>query len=126
VRQGELLALRWSDVDVDTGVLQVRHSVAYVNGTGFVESEPKTRAGRRKVVLPRVVIAALRRHRERQAEECLKAGEKWHEQGLVFPTVQSNSKVPGGFLRANSVVASFKLLLKRAGFAGCTVSRFAS
>ncbi len=114
MRQGELLALRWSDIDFDTGVLQVRHNVAYVNGVGFVESEPKTKAGRRKVVLPTVVIEGLKAHRERLAEQRLKAAEKWHEQGLVFPTVQSNSKVPGGFLRANSVVASFKMLLKRA------------
>src|SRR5215472_12740223 len=111
----ENTTLRWSDVDFGTSVLQVRRSVSYVNGIGFVESEPKTRAGRRKVVLPSVVIAALKRHRERQAEQRLQAGEKWHEQGLVFPTVRGNSKVPGGFLRANSVVASFKRLLKRAG-----------
>lgn len=114
MREGELLALRWSDVDFDVGMLQVRRSVAYVNGVGFVETDPKTKAGRRKVMLPDVVVKALKAHQERPAEKRLKAGEKWRELGLVFPTVQNNSKTPGGFLRANSLLASFKLLLKRA------------
>jgi integrase len=109
MRQGELLALRWSDIDFKTGVLQVHHNVAYVNGMGFVESEPKTKAGRRKVILPGVVIEALRRHLERQAEKQCEMGERWHNLGLVFPTVH------GGFLYANNVWASFKRLLKRAG-----------
>ena len=109
MRQGELLALRWDDIDFETRMLLVRHSVTYVGGIGFVETEPKTKAGRRKIMLPDVVIEALKRHWERQAETRCKAGEKWREQGLVFPAAY------GGFLQANSLWASFKRLLKRAG-----------
>ena len=109
MRQGELLALRWDDIDFETRMLLVRHSVTYVGGIGFVETEPKTKAGRRKIMLPDVVIEGLTRHQERQTEMRCKVGEKWHEQGLVFPAAY------GGFLQANSLWASFKRLLKRAG-----------
>src|SRR6266567_2316720 len=56
VRRGELVALHWSDVDLEKGVLQVRHTLAWMRGKGFVEGEPKSKAGRRKVMLSSVVI----------------------------------------------------------------------
>ncbi|HJT56201.1 MAG TPA: site-specific integrase [Ktedonobacteraceae bacterium] len=115
MRQGELLALRWSDVDLETGVLQVRRNVTIVNGVGPVETEPKTKAGRRKVMLPGVVIKALRGQQEQQAKMRLALSAKWHDLGLIFPTMQHNSKRPGDFLRASNVRASFKRLLKLAG-----------
>jgi integrase len=44
MRRGELLALRWSDVDLDSRVLHVRRTMNFIGGLGYVEGEPKTRA----------------------------------------------------------------------------------
>ncbi len=59
MRQGELVALRWSDVDLEKGILQVRHNLAWVRGMGYVEGEPKSKKGRRKIALSGPVIEAI-------------------------------------------------------------------
>ena len=84
LRRGELVALTWSDVDLEAGVLTVR---ATRSATGL-EGEPKTRAGRRDVPLPPDLVDELRRHRERQTEERktgLEAGV-WTDTGAIFAT----------------------------------------
>lgn len=69
MRQGELLGLRWRDVDLDRGVLHVRASVHRHRQTGeWTLSEPKTARSRRQVALARPAITALRRHKARQEE----------------------------------------------------------
>jgi integrase len=90
MRQGELLALHWGDVDLDAGVLQVRGTLHRVPGvsvgdkSGLVISDPKTSHSRRPVRLSGVAVAALRKHRARQLEERLAMGELWDEHDLVF------------------------------------------
>lgn len=85
MRQGELLALRWSDVHLDAGCLTVRATVQEVHGGGFVFLPPKTKRSRRRVMLSATGIAALRAHRIRQAEELLRVAEAWENLDLVFP-----------------------------------------
>jgi integrase len=83
MRLGELLALRWEDVDLDRGNLAVRRTATRGADGRFTVGEPK--GGRsRQVVLAPDAIAALRRHRARQAERRLRLGSPWHDQGLVF------------------------------------------
>ena len=109
MRQGELVALHWSDLNFETGVLQVRRNVTHMTGKGYVEREPKTKAGRRKIGLTDVVLEALKEHRERQQQARMKAGEKWQERGLIFANIY------GGYFDADHVGAIFKKLLKKAG-----------
>ena len=66
MRLGELLALRWEEVDLENKTLQVRHTVDYIQGYGKVESEPKTTSGRRSITLPQFAIEELERHRTYQ------------------------------------------------------------
>lgn len=63
MRRGELLALRWSDVDFETGVLHVRRTVDYIARYGYVETEPKTKRSRRKILLPGFVLKMLEDHK---------------------------------------------------------------
>lgn len=84
LRQGELLALRWEDLDLDAGVMHVQRSIRRQTGQGFVEDEPKTASGRRNVALGAFTVDALRRHRARQLEVRLGA-PKWEDRDLVFP-----------------------------------------
>src|SRR6266566_3014612 len=75
MRRGELMALRWGDLDFETRMLQVRRNLARMPGVGYIEREPKTKSGRRKIVLSSVVLEALREH-EKIKQARLKMGEK--------------------------------------------------
>ena len=78
LRRGELIGLKWQDINFLTGMLQVRRILTRVPsklpGKGYVEAEPKTDKGRRSILLPPFVIEALREHRVKQLESKLKAG----------------------------------------------------
>jgi integrase len=108
LRQGELLGLRWQDVDLETRRLCVRHTLARVGGK-LVLLEPKTERSRRTIVLPEVVVVALRAHRTGQKIERLVAGSRWVDSGHVFATTI------GTPIEAAAVTRAFRRALKRAG-----------
>ena len=68
LRQGEILGLRWADVDLDAGTLSVTQALQRVDGALILKA-PKTEKSRRRLTLPASVVAALRAHRDRQAFE---------------------------------------------------------
>lgn len=85
LRPGELLALRWADVDLDNRVLRVRQAVVRVGGR-IELGATKTDASRRQLRLPATTVAALREHSIRQDTQRRALGEHWQEHGLVFST----------------------------------------
>jgi len=108
LRQGELLGLRWDDLDLDARRLAVRHTLARVGGA-LTLLEPRTDRSRRSVVLPEFVVAALRAHRTRQRVERLVAGSRWTDSGHVFATTVGSPQ------DAAAVTRAFKRALVRAG-----------
>jgi integrase len=84
MRQGELLALRWADVDLAAGRLAVRGTLQRDQGGGWAVREPKTHRSRRQVALAPVAVAALRAHRDRQDAERRTVGSRWEDNDLVF------------------------------------------
>ena len=106
MRRGELLGLKWADVDLDRGVLAVRRALS-TDGKTF--TTPKNGKGRSIQLTPQAV-QALERHREAQADHRAKLGEIWKENGLVFPSTMGTPMNPD-----NLVSRSFKPLLRRAG-----------
>ncbi|MGH2407135.1 MAG: tyrosine-type recombinase/integrase [Candidatus Limnocylindrales bacterium] len=106
LRQGELLGLRWRDVDLEAGRLQVRHTLACVEG-GLTLLEPKSDRSRRTVMLPEVVTAGLRAHRTRQPMEQLVAGSRWVDSGHVF------TSTIGTPLHGSTVTRAFQAALTR-------------
>jgi integrase len=86
LRRGELLGLRWLDIDLDGRVLYVRQTAQRINGHGMVFGLPKSARSRRVIPLPAVTVKVLRQHRLRQEAERLAAEPYWHESGLVFTT----------------------------------------
>ena len=68
VRRSEALGLRWSDLDLEAGWLQIRHGLQRVDGH-LVALPTKTARSARTIPLPRVVVNALLRHRDRQQKE---------------------------------------------------------
>ncbi|HET9394184.1 MAG TPA: site-specific integrase [Candidatus Rubrimentiphilum sp.] len=73
LRRGELLALRWADVDLGTGTLTVNQALERANGVTRAK-EPKTRRSRRTIMLPAFVLERLRRHRVEQGARFLRDG----------------------------------------------------
>ena len=106
LRQGEILGLRWTDIDFATATLAVQQSLQRVGGKLSVV-ETKTDRSRRSVRLPQVTSAALVRHRARQEEERQLAGTRWKESGFVFTTTV------GTPMDGPTVTHRFQALLKK-------------
>ncbi len=83
MRRGELLGLRWPDVDLDGARLSITRAVVNVNHVA-TPSEPKTSRGRRQVALDSATVAALRTWKARQAQERLSWGSGYQDSGLVI------------------------------------------
>jgi integrase len=85
LRRGELLGLRWKDVDLEHGVLHVRQTVIALRGHAAF-SQPKTPRSRRSAALLDPVTLALREHKRRQNAPRLALGATWQDHDLVFCT----------------------------------------
>ena len=83
LRRGELLGLRWDDVDLDAARIAVRRSRTSV-GYEVIEATPKTRKGIRTVDLDSETVSALRRWRARRLRDRMAWGSAWTDCGLVF------------------------------------------
>jgi integrase len=83
MRRGELLGLRWVDVDLELARVSVRQTLVLA-GRQVVISEPKTSRGRRSIALDPRTVAALRAWRAAQAAERLAWGGAWVDSGLCF------------------------------------------
>ncbi len=108
LRQGEVLGLRWGDIDLDAGQLRVRHALQRQDGE-LVLVRPKTTRSRRTIPLPHVVVAALAEHRDRQRGHREAAGDSWDERGFVFGTRTGRPLQPRNDYR------TFQSLLTKAG-----------
>ena len=108
MRQGELLALKWEDVDLSEGVVRVRRTLARSGGRVSL-GEPKTRRSRRPVHLTGAAVEALRSHLERQLEDMERLGDLYRDHGPVFTSVVGTLINPTNLRRR-----SFALLLQRA------------
>jgi integrase len=97
MRRGELLGLRWSDVDLEAGRVSVVRSLVVRGHYRDVHIEtPKTGAGTRTVGLDQDLVATLKRHRAVQAEERLAWGPAWADSGLVFGRENGEPLHPSG------------------------------
>jgi len=109
MRQGELLGLKWSDLDWNKGIIRVQRQVQRVKGQGIVFMRPKTKAALRSIQLGEETIKTLRRHMAQQQLNKAFAGERWKNLDLIFPsrigTPQSQS----------NLLKEFKALLEEAG-----------
>jgi integrase len=116
MRRGELLGLKWQDIDFATSTLHVRRIMTRVpsklkteESKGYVEANTKTKKSRRSILIAPFALTALQRHREAQEEVKKKAGRLWQEHDLVFCTSV------GTPLNPDRVRVPFKELLKEAG-----------
>jgi integrase len=108
MRRGEILALKWQDIDFAHNMLQVRRIFTRRPGNRYIEAEPKTEKSRRSIMLAPLMVDLLKQHQARQVETKQQAGASWQERGLVFCTSL------GTPLNPSKVIDRFKTLLKKA------------
>ena len=109
MRKGELLGLKWTDLDWNKGTIRVQRQVQRVTGQGMVFMSPKTNAGRRTIPLGVETLRILREHRTKQHHERATSGSRWQENDLIFPSSVGTPQSPSNLLN------SFKSVLKQAG-----------
>jgi integrase len=85
LRQGELLGLRWPDIDLEQRTLQVRKAIQKQAGEWkFIK--PKSEQSRREIMLPVAALSVLALQRERVDDMRRHAGSAWQDWDLVFPS----------------------------------------
>jgi len=112
LRQGELLALRWSDLSLesDPPALSLKRSLAQKIGGGHYYTPTKRKRQRRTIAILSEAADALRAQRELQEQEKAAAGERWQENGLVFPSTIGTPMSARNLYRRH-----FKPLIRSAG-----------
>jgi len=109
MRRGELLGLRWTDIDFDRGLVTIQNTRIRA-GNAVIEDTPKTMRSRRTISIDQRTIDALRRHKAQQNERRLLLGTDWkNEQGHVTVEPDGRPTHPLTFSRR------FAALAKRAG-----------
>lgn len=94
MRRGEIVALRWRDVDLKRATVKVRRSVEQTDHGTLRVKETKTASGTREVPLPVTAVAALKAHRTRQKRQRLEVGDLWRENDLVWPAWDGEMRKP--------------------------------
>lgn len=109
LRRGELLGLKWEDVDLKDGTATIRRTLLQLQGQVILQEDTKTKSSRATVKLPGVVIKELKKIKKQQAKSKLSLGEAYQDQGFVFCW---NDGRP---FRPDFVYHRFKALLKENG-----------
>lgn len=94
MRRGELMGLRWSDIDFENNLITIERSLQYLPEKGVYESETKTRSSRRAIKAPASALASLKAYRTWQRKLFLSIGQPWEEEGQVFVTQNGSPMHP--------------------------------
>ena len=108
MRLGEVLGLKWKDVDWATPGIQVRRQLQRVKGMGLIFSKPKTASGIRTILIGDRMLTVLGRHLDDQDLQRKKMGNRWRDNDLIFPSGLGTPKEPRNLIR------EFKALLGQA------------
>jgi integrase len=107
LRKGELLGLRWEDLDLDAGTASIRRTLQRTRTGGLTTLPTKTISSERRIALPGPCLASLRAHRDGQTREKEQAGAEWVDNGLVFTRPDGHPIEPATLTR------HFNALLRR-------------
>lgn len=115
-RRGELLGLRWSDIDLDKGYMHIRRAIKHADGPGWVIGEPKSHAQRR-ITLDSFSVAVLRRHLESALRRAGEAEVELDGEGFVF-TFDPSGREP---MKPDSLGQAFGRLCAKEGVPGVSL-----
>lgn len=82
MRRGEIIGLRWSDINLENNTLSIKQTLTYSNGKGYFK-EPKTKGSKRTITIPEYAVQCLKKHKAKQNEYRLKLGEAYEDHDLV-------------------------------------------
>ena len=102
LRRGELVGLKWSDIDFENNTVNIDRTVIYSPGKGVYESDTKTNTSHQTVKVTAFITQLLKQYKAWQAAERLKVGDKWKDNGFVF------TRTTGEPLRPDYVTSWFK------------------
>ncbi len=108
MREGELLALRWQDIDLDQEILNVKFSLKRLSGGGLRLQQPKTKSSVRSIKLGKETTQVLVLQKDQCEAEEKRAGTLWQDLGFVFPSTVGSAMDPSNLLK------EFRKLLKKA------------
>lgn len=109
MRRGEILGLRWKDINLDKKRLYIRQIVIETRENGLEVKQPKTDASSRTIALPQIAIDAIKKYRVEQAELCLQLGKGLTPESMLF-NEYSGLNVP------NRITVNFRSFIKSHGF----------
>lgn len=84
IRRSELIGLRWSDIDMETGVISIHHTSKYLPRKGIIDDDTKTTSSRRSFKAPAELLPLLQQYKGWQAQRQLMLGDQWHNSDRVF------------------------------------------
>jgi integrase len=110
-RRGEMLALRWQDIDLGTGKVRIERSLEQTKAGGLRFKTTKTKRGRRTISIAPSVIIVLRAHRKAQQERWLAlGGGRLPDDALVFTTWNGEPRTPNALSKDwSETMAAFGL-----------------
>lgn len=115
MRRGELLALKWSDIDFEKGKINIQRNLARISGEGLILKGLKTQHSYRQISISPYVVNILLNHKQDQDLLKKHIGNEYVDHGLVFCTETGNLRDPRNLLR------EFRELIKKAGNPHCTI-----
>jgi integrase len=104
MRRGELLGLRWADVDLENGFVQIRQALGEAEGKLYFKA-PKTQKSRRSIPIPLKVVHILAGHKKHQEKHRELFGSAYNDHDLVFACPDGSPWRPGNFTRAFKEIA---------------------
>ena len=99
LREGELLGLKWSDLDWGRKHQKVQRQLQRIRGQGMVFTEPKTATGKRMIVLSTATVAKLQEQFDHQQRERISARDTWQEYDLIFPSSHGTPMDPSNMYK---------------------------
>lgn len=109
MRRGELLGLKWENIDFEKKRIYVEHSLYYISGQGLVLQSPKTASGKRNISITNETIAELQSYKVKKQEQLLKVGMKLSGEHFVV------SAFGGEPVNPNTIHKQFLYDIKLAG-----------
>ena len=109
MRQGELLGLKWQDIDWEKKTLRIQRQLSYGSRDGPAFSQLKTRSSARTIVIGTETLTLLKEHQQRQYSEMTKVGVRWKDHDLIFPSTVGTPFNP------HNLIKQYKRLLLQAG-----------
>jgi integrase len=106
MRRGELLGLKWSDIDWDRGIVTIKRALKE-SRRGLELQRPKTARSARTIALPPIALEELRSHKAIQAERRMRLGKAYNDVGLVL------AEPDGAFRRPDALSTNFAAFIRR-------------